>query len=1209
MKPPTPAQFEAIKARGNVLLEAGAGSGKTSTLVARCLDRVLDGRHPVSLDEILMVTFTEAAAAEMRQRIREELGRRAAVEPAHQRLHEQIALLDQAPIGTLHGFCLRLIREHFHELGLDPQSQVLDAGEARLLAEETVRELFDEHFHGADAAESPVLELIRQYGDGDDTPIQRQVQIVHHFLQTLPQPARWLERQEEFWNTFDALAWTCLLLAEISERRPGWQEQLDEQPAGNLVAHRCAAWLRALPASPTREQAAGVLRQLADQRAEEHWPRGTKGKFREPIIDVLDDATALASFAGPTPSGDDPLAEDFRLAQPQVLALLGLVREFGERFAVRKRQRAGLDFNDLEQFALRLLWDDAAGQPSAIGRAWRQRLGEVLVDEYQDINEAQNRIIAALSREGAAANRFLVGDVKQSIYGFRLARPDIFLRYADLWHGEAAAGRVLPLTENFRSHEAILEFVNRCFGQLLRPEIGGIGYPEAAHLRFGDPTGRRSLSRAGDPQARVELCLRVTRPGRRASGGDGENGETGDEAGEAEQSNAEHEAHNVACRLAELRAAGEPVYDRQLCQLRPVEWRDMAVLLRATAGKADIYARAFARAGVPLVARRGGFFAAIEVADLVNCLQLLDNPRQDLPLLAVLRSPLVGLSPDELVAVRMAAPRAPDFWTALRRFHELADDEAGPAHRKVHRFLTLLDRWRELARRGSLSQCLEEVLDATQYLAWLDAQPRGREQSENVQRLLELARHYDAWQGRGLHRFLEYIRLADADTDGPEPAAPTAANAVQLLTIHASKGLEFPIVALADLQKPFRRDAPLAGFGLEESLGFCPEIRDEARGRSYPSLALVRATRLADRRAHAEEIRLLYVAFTRACDRLLLFGTTPESRPAKDWAIPSEGSLSQRKILGARSLLDLIGPLIPGLCEKADWAAVSCGVARLIKWRVVTEDDEPASPCPAAEPAPPEDRLVVVGPGLPQRVTFQYPWLDATRTAGKTTVTRVRRQLADLAETETGKFGERPSGRTRASATQRPSRDGISAAAAGIAHHTFLQHVELERATDLDLLEGERQRLVVAGILSGAEAAALRLEHIQRFWSSDVGGAIRGRPVQIHRELEFTAAFTREELAALGGLPATTDPSNRDQVIVQGIVDLAVLGPAEIWLLDFKTDRLAPADVAAGTRTYEPQLELYRRALTRTFQRPVPRVWLHFLQPGTTVELGASVRP
>lgn len=1190
----SPAQEAAVHARGNVLLEAGAGSGKTSTLVARCLDRLLADTDPVGIDEILMVTFTEAAAAEMRRRIREALNQEAAKQPDNHRIQEQLAQLDQARIGTLHGFCYRLIRDHFHELGLDPQSQVMDEGESRLLAVETLQALMDGCFQNEFPFAGAALDLVRAYGGGNDQPIQDLILSLHHYLQSRPDPAAWLDQQASFWSRFSREEWEQILTRETADAAAGWLATLEAQPAENDVAHRCANRLRPVAAKSNRATTHDALRFVADQRAETNWPRGTKGKYRDPIISVLEGAAAFASFE-PNPTGRDPLKVDFEKIQPHVLALIDLVREFGAEFTRAKRQRGGLDFSDLEQLSLRLLWDTETNRPSQTALEWRARLKEVFVDEYQDINEVQDRILAALSRDDSSGNRFLVGDVKQSIYGFRLARPDIFLRYAHLWKQGDASGQVLPLSDNYRSHEAILEFVNRCFSALMRPDVGGVAYPPEAHLRLGDPANRSAFARTSGPEPRVELLLRRTKSSK--------TNESAGEADDEELTNAEKEATLAAAHLSRLRESRKPIYDRETKSFRPVAWRDMAILLRATSGKAEIYTRVFARAGVPLVAAHRGFFDALEITDLTSLLMLLDNPRQDIPLLAVLRSPIVGLSSDELVAVRLGAANEPSFWVALNRFHELRMGQPNPTVAKVDRFLKSFHRWRTQARRGSLSQCLEDVLDQTYYLAWLATQPRGASQSANVQRLLELTRQFDSWQGRGLHRFLEYVRQIDADGEGPEPASPEHSNAVRLMTIHSSKGLEFPVVILADLNKPFRRESPGSGFYLDSDLGICPMVVDQAAGRSYPSLLVFSAQRQQKLRLIAEETRLLYVAMTRACDQLILLGTATAKQMEESWSVPDGGSRSTTQVINRRSLLDLVGPLLPALCEQNEWHSTARGASNLLSWQIFEPDEAieittaPPSLQPAASTQLPEANKST----LNQRLTFSYPYSEAIRQPGKTSVTRVRRQLTESLDAETSEMFP-----TRRRAKPTRQRTGLSAAEIGTAHHAFLQNLNWESVNTLDSLTGEVKRLVASGALTAEQGAALKLEQVLRFSESDVGRAISNRRDAIHRELEFTIAVPYSELSARAtnrDEVRSTKVASEDLVIVQGIVDLAVVRNDEIWIIDYKTDHIAASEVPQSITRYAPQLELYRRALEQTYRRPVTRAWLHFLEPGITYDV------
>ena len=647
----TPSQAAAVAARGNVLVMAGAGTGKTHTLIQRILACLRDDGAP--LDELLIVTFTEAAAAEMRQRLRRALEEISLAEPEDPRTREQLALFDTAHIGTLHSFCLKLVREHFHELGLDPDLAVLETGEAHLRAEETLEEILQGHYGGETPFDLAVQSLIQTQGGGRDEKIRALILRLHDYAQTRPDAEGWLTRQIASFSAAEPILWQGWLLEAITGWRTEWLPRLEQLRTSNVKAAEVLELLRRLPPPFTRDQAAEMLAAL--EASSEVWPPKQKTVLLKPLKTFFEDAAFLGALAR-CPEGQDPLAQDWEWTRRHMATLLELARNFSHQFARRKLEDGVVDFHDLEQFSLTLLWDFAADQPTAIARRWRERLQFVFVDEYQDINAAQDKIISALSRDGAAANRFLVGDVKQSIYRFRLADPKIFREYARDWR--AGAGQTLALAENFRSREGLLNWVNSLFEPLMREEFGGVNYDAEARLQFGSPATRIQLGATETTPPRVELFL-LRKPAREESAPPEE--PAGDSRAEtfADLDNAEKEARLLAGRLAALRAEAHEIWDAAAKIFRPVEWRDMAVLLRAPGGKAEIYARAFDRAGIPLVVERGGFYASAEIADLLNVLQLLDNPLQDVPAIAVLRSPLVGLSLDELAQIRLTVPLEP----------------------------------------------------------------------------------------------------------------------------------------------------------------------------------------------------------------------------------------------------------------------------------------------------------------------------------------------------------------------------------------------------------------------------------------------------------------------------------------------------------------------------------------------------------------------
>ena len=1241
----TNAQKEAIRARGNVLVVAGAGTGKTTTLVERCLDCLLREVPPVSLDEILMVTFTEAAAAEMRQRIRNRLIEEAERNPAQSHWPEQLALFETAHIGTLHSFCLQLVRQHFYELELDPQVSVLPEEEARLQANEVLEQLLQKHYAGKSEAAAAVQELIQSHARGWDEPIRRLVLRLHHYTQTLPDPSRWIEEQRAGFAAPEPILWKGWRAQAITDWSAEQLATTNRAAGTNPIAARCAALLDQLQSASTVAAQTPLLKSIVDTAAE--CPSGRKGAWLDPLENFFADAGFLLSIcAGAT----DPLLEDWTWIRSHMLTILGLTREFTQAFTEAKRELGVLDFHDLEQYALRLLWDSQRNEPTPIAREWRQKLRFLFIDEYQDINAAQDQILQALGREGDGANRFLVGDIKQSIYRFRLANPYIFRRYLQTWG--KGPGTVIPLVDNFRSREAILDFINDFFGPIMCAEMGGVAYDEGTRLRFGAPGERVPLSAKACPTPSVELLLREKKASDSANGDDSAP-EVPSQLAELEE--AQKEARLLGLRLLELKSTKHRVWDPALKDFRPAEWRDMAVLLRAPANKAESYVKEFARLNIPLEVARRGFYQSVEISDLVSLLQILDNPLQDIPVLAVLHSPLVGLTLNELAEIRLALPKG-HFWNAVARWIEtnrapavssasaakqqlakksgkdsnlqgpratnpepsnqqqlLAFSEQGTQAStvlggKLTAFLERYNRWRRLVRQVSLSRCLESILAETHYAEWLLIQSQGEQRYANVQRLIGLAERFNQFQRQGLFRFLRFIAGQQAADTEPEVRAVNEEDAVRLMSIHQSKGLEFPIVVLADLAKPFNRMDMRGDIILDETYGICPQIKPPHTGSRYPSLPYWLARRRQNQELLGEELRLLYVGMTRARDTLILSASVAASRLEKAWS--TRQPLTLELLRGAQSYADWLAWWFAfKLNDPEDFLNQREGQVGRLRWTrhndwslVGKLSDEPASVAgsdvtnPDAEPE--------VWQSLQQRLAWRYPWIAATRQPAKTSVSALRRRAnVEQAESAPARWARAygPGSVDIAVAGKNKTRESrISAAEIGDAHHTFLQFVSLEKTATVAALEQEAVRLESVGILTPAEVGALDLEALAGFWNSDLGGQIRSQAAHVRRELAFTARFSANELAPFSG--DAIDPHlEQDYVVVQGIADLVVLLPQEIWLVDFKTDAIKASEIPAKTKFYEPQLWVYAQALSRTFNLPVSQAWLYFLAPRRAV--------
>ncbi|MFM8418928.1 MAG: UvrD-helicase domain-containing protein [Verrucomicrobiota bacterium] len=917
-------QHEAIVAEGNVLVMAGAGTGKTSTLVARVAERLARKEDRVSADRILMVTFTEAAAEEMRSRLRERLEALWAMDPT---LSDQVARLDLASIGTLHGFCLRLLREHGVEVGLEPGVTVLDEVESGRLARASWMRWVEAERSG-EAGDVALRRWVEGGFDGDFAEASRAVRSVHRYAQTLADPEGWLDGQAALWGGAGLEAWRGWLEQALPDWAHAWAERLSMLEDNPVAAARVERLRSGVP--PAGAGRGAWWDASAENDAE--YPKGKKTAWGKPLETFFEDVAFLRSLE--PRNGADPMAEDWESCRGWMPGLLGAVRGFGREFEEAKRRRGGLDFSDLEQRALDLL----VRRPGAAAAWCREHFQMVVVDECQDVNAAQEAILRAVSRDGAGANRFLVGDVKQSIYRFRLAAPQLFQDTAARWSDMGGEGRVIPLTGNFRSAETVLRFANLVCGRLMRPEVGGVGYGAEAALVFGDVPGREALRSASDAVPRVEVHLRV-KP--RNSGGDDEGEDAAASAGNGGGPGTANgslpglaptatalEARLIAARLKEMKACRAPVWDRRRGAMRPVEWGDMAVLMRGVAGRVRDFAAEFRAAGVPLAARQAGFFEAAAVLDLRALMHCLDNPLLDIPLATVLRSPLGGVwEPDAWAVIRMTARGERDWWTLIQRF--AADDNpealgecedgiretAARTRERLRVFLARHERWRRMALRSGAASALEAAVDETGYEAWAAALPDRGETLGNVRRFLDLARGFDAGARGGLYRFLSWLDEQEL-ADTVEAASGDTQDAVRLLTVHRSKGLEFPVVVVAMLGTRFQlTDLTRGRLVREERMGLCPLVQRED-GRRYPSAALWLARRRERRELLGEELRLLYVALTRAVDRLLLFGTTTGKAFEERWPEvarrigPGTDALPVSMIEDATSPLDWLGPVL-----------------------------------------------------------------------------------------------------------------------------------------------------------------------------------------------------------------------------------------------------------------------------------------------------------
>jgi ATP-dependent helicase/nuclease subunit A len=1225
----TPAQLRGIRTTGkSLLVSAAAGSGKTAMLAARCAYLVCEAPEPCDVDELLVVTFTESAAAQMKSRIHSALRDRAAAADS-ERLRRQVAMVDHASVSTLHSFCARILREHFHAIGLDPAFTVMDGDEASLLRREIARELFDDRYE-LDAA-GDFQRFIDAYGEGDDARLIRRVIHTHELLASLVDPDAWLARSRE------RIRRACDGPLEESELGAELVQNLSRAVAElRARCDRAIELVGGLREFPKYIEAlsgwSGVLRfwdetlandgidALAEEVAELELPRlpavsnSVPGKeLAKSAVDAVRDAMTKGSLRDLLRFTAGQWQEGLRATRPHAEVFLSLVEEFGKRYRAAKDASRVVDFTDLERLALQVLSDGprADARPSPAARSYHDRFKHVLVDEYQDINEVQDAILALLSREcadddpGVIGNLFCVGDVKQSIYRFRLAEAARFLARQKRFRDQPDRGELIDLQSNFRSRGPLLEAINAVFERLMSESAVDITYDDSHRLR----PGLVYPAQNGDPcfvGAPIEMHLLPAE----LAGESEELVEGSDDDDELDRS--EREAVLVAQRIRQLTGldgappvcVAEKDGSGQL-MTRPIRFGDIVILLRSIRYKSGQYAEVLRRAGIPVHAQSGtGYFDSTEIRDMLALLSVLDNQRQDIPLATVLRSPLASLAKpeDAFARVRMAFPStgemAVPFHDAVVRYVIEKDDALAG---QLKGFLAQLDAWRQLAHRRPLAELIHTIYGQSGYLAFCAGLHDGEQRVANLMDLHERASHFGSFHRQGLSRFMQFLGGLRDEMDLGQPSiASEADNVVRVMSVHRSKGLEFPVVFLPDLGKRINFSDCQGTILVDRSAGLGMAVVDEERMIRYPSLASVLVQQRLRQQALAEELRVLYVAMTRAREHLVLVGTCDAKQPecwSSKWA-GHGGPFPDDMVLGARCLLDWLGPVAAAASGAGDEIVrtTSHSAAEVASWQAshgrrptLSARQSALADLRPIEPAPVQN---VEAQQAIDRLTYQYPFAPfaALGAAEAVTSRAAIREGQAPAESRTvpGSAGASPSQSGPARELARPrflAEQVVSPIDVGTATHLVLMHLDFaSREIDPQIALMVERRLITA-----AQAGAVDCGAIEWLLESELGTLLRSNAKRLRRELPI-------HFPATGlGLPESQDPY--DRVMVRGRIDVLVPDAAGLALIDYKTDNIAAEAVPARARTYASQLEQYRTAIERMTQASVRASHLVFLKP------------
>ncbi|MDE7220624.1 MAG: helicase-exonuclease AddAB subunit AddA, partial [Oscillospiraceae bacterium] len=881
---------------GRVLVSAAAGSGKTRVLVERLFRRVLGEEH-ADLDDFLIITYTRAAAAELRERIAQELGCRMAENSGNRHLKRQLLLVYQADIKTIDAFCTSLLRENVHLLDLGDQGaltadfRVLDEGEAELLRQRILPRVLEEFYTNMTPGQ---VQLADCFGFGrDDRGLEELVLELHNKVQSHAYPDRWLEEQKNSWASLPEdggeTAFGRTLLDRLERKARHWamllESAMEEMRADAAVAK---AYLSGFGSAAAQLNALAEAAKAGWDAAADRipvFPRLSAARKCE-FPELKDKMKALwdkckketAAFCAILDASGKETGADLQQLAPAMKALLELCISFSAAYQKEKLRRNVSDFSDQEHYAVRLLLGEE-GCPTPLAETVAARYREVMVDEYQDTNQVQNCIFDAISQNGR--NLFTVGDVKQSIYRFRLADPTIFLQqyriYPDASDAMEGEPRRILLSQNFRSRSPVLDAANFVFSNVMSREMGDVDYGEAERLHFG----AAYLPPREDCQTEFHLLVPA------------QDGEETEEKVPA----ALLEARFVAERISELLAEGYPVTDEDTGELRPCRPEDMVILMRSPGPRLRHYAKALEERGIPCAAPEDeDFFSAMEVAVACSLLEILDNPRQDVPLIAVLRSPLAGFSPDRLALIRGMHPEG-DFYEALSACED-AD---------CIRFLRTLEELRSLARDMSVHRLIWRLYNQLHMLGVFGAMAGGARRRENLIALYEHARNFENAGYKGLFAFVTHLRRLLESGEQPAAASGSPESGVQIMSIHKSKGLEFPIVILADLGKRFNQADLLTPVLVHPQLGLGPLYIDLDRHIRYPTIAREAVSGLISRESRSEEMRVLYVGMTRAKEKLIMTASMRSaSRRLKELAALSAWPVPPETVDGAKSMAEWI---------------------------------------------------------------------------------------------------------------------------------------------------------------------------------------------------------------------------------------------------------------------------------------------------------------
>lgn len=1148
----TPEQKNAIDSRnGTVLVSAAAGSGKTAVLVERVIRRLMDREKPCSADKLLIVTFTRAATQQMKERIFKAISEELKKNPSDEHLKRQLMMLPFAKISTIDSFCNDIVKANFHELELSPDYKLIEGAQLKILEAEAVSRTLDEFYK----ENSPdFCELVNVLASGtDDTALSDLILKLYRHSMAFARPDVCL----------DSLMMPYREKGSLTQTSWGGVVLLHSLNVVGRCLRIVEMMLKCLDEDETVDEKYGASVRETDMCVRELYELMLNNKWDE-IIEALQ-ALKLPSL-GRLPKGySSPQAEfikaqkkavteqlkkklppyfcvteeehkgDMEYLEPIADKLIGVVKRYSEILWEEKTKINGVDFSDITHLALKLLVsfdEDGNAHKTDLAKEFSEKFDEILVDEFQDINELQNTLFSAVSKDDS--NMFMVGDVKQSIYRFRQAMPEIFLSRRDVLEDyvENNYPAKITLDRNFRSREGVTENINFVFRQLMSTEVGGLDYDEKEAL----VAGAKDYKECDFPQAELHIV------------------------GSLEDGNSvsrEIEAQHIAETINSIIRDGMLVSDKD--GQRPATYRDFCILMRATGGgRAELYADVLAQNNIPAyVSNKTGFFSSTEVSTVINLMRIVDNPLQDIPLLAVMLSPIYGFTADELAKMRIDERKKPLYHCVL--------NAADNGNKKCIGFLEKLDNLRMLSSTLSCSEFVRELYEVTGFKAIASALKNGSQRNANLNMLLDYAAKYEETGKRGLSgfiRFIDKVQRQDGDLESASDVSE-AADVVRIMTIHKSKGLEFPVCILADLNNSFTNDNQRSVAAFHPDFGICFDRRDSQTKCKYSTVGK-KALVLAEKASSAsEELRVLYVAMTRAKERLICvtrYDNIENKLADLALCVGEEQSINSFDVLNKNSMADWIlmsflrHPDASKLRVMAGYDEMkNLPCTQRLSVSVVNSVSEAEKTADAEESVKPDEELLAE---IRKRAEYVYPYADLAFVMAKTAPSDL-----DAHGFSTQYFASRK--------PQFLSKSGMNPASRGTATHKFMEFFDYNAPFDVDM---QIARMVEERHLTEAEADVLERNKLKKFFESEIAQRIKNSP-KLFREKKVTVGIKAGEL-----YPELPENLRGELVVVQGYVDCAFVENGELVIVDYKTDR--GVTMQELCERYRGQLKMYEFALS-----------------------------